>query len=286
MFTKLKNFFERPKPYESNDTYLKIWTDEYISKNMLEIHLNPQIDAASRNLDFINKSANWMISKFDLTKEKKVLDLGCGPGLYSTKIAEAGANVTGVDVSKRSLDYANKKAQEKCLKINYINESYLEWKTAEKFDFAYLIYLDYHALTKEQRKCLLSNIKGYLKSNGLFLFDIPTIHNFKKIEEMTNCIFHEKGGFLSPNPYFEFELLYKYEEEELTFKRHVIIEEEHENIIEMWHKYFTYKEIEDELRNAGFAIVEKYSTVKGDVFGENTDEITLVVQNQPGGGDL
>jgi hypothetical protein len=60
-----------PKPYESNDTYLKIWTDEYISKNMLEIHLNPQIDAASRNHDFINESANWMISKFDLTKEKK-----------------------------------------------------------------------------------------------------------------------------------------------------------------------------------------------------------------------
>ena len=49
MFTELGKIFERPKPYESNDTYTKIWTDEYISKNMLEIHLNPQIDAASRN---------------------------------------------------------------------------------------------------------------------------------------------------------------------------------------------------------------------------------------------
>ncbi|NLW33783.1 MAG: class I SAM-dependent methyltransferase [Fibrobacter sp.] len=278
MFTKLNVFFERPKPYASNDTYSRIWTDEHISKNMLELHLNPRIDAASRNHALITESANWMISKFNLTRGKKVLDLGCGPGLYSSIIAETGANVTGVDISKRSLDYARKKVNEKSLKVNYINESYLEWKTEEKFDFVYLIYLDFHALKTDQRKSLLANIKTYLKDGGLFLFDIPTIHNFKKIEEMTNCVFHKKGGFFSPNPHFEFEILYKYEEEGLTFRRHIVIEEKHTYNIEMWHKYFTDKEIENELKKAGFAIAEKYSTVKGDVFRENSEEITLAAK--------
>ena len=43
-----------------------------------------------------------------------LLDLEvCGPGLYSELFAESGYQVTGVDFSKRSIDYAQRDLHEK-----------------------------------------------------------------------------------------------------------------------------------------------------------------------------
>lgn len=53
MYTTLLKFLKsRPTEYaESTD---KFWDDEHISKYMLEAHLNPNIEAASRQHAFIN----------------------------------------------------------------------------------------------------------------------------------------------------------------------------------------------------------------------------------------
>ena len=59
-----------------------IWTDSYIAKNMLAAHLDLNNDATSRNLKTIKKTIRWIETK--IPKKGRVLDLGCGPGLYSS----------------------------------------------------------------------------------------------------------------------------------------------------------------------------------------------------------
>lgn len=54
----------------------------YIAKNMLAAHLDLNNDAASRNLKTIKKTIRWIETK--IPKKGRVLDLGCGPGLYSS----------------------------------------------------------------------------------------------------------------------------------------------------------------------------------------------------------
>lgn len=44
---------------------------------------------------------------------KTVLDVGCGTGLYSIRLAEAGADVTAVDVSSKMIEVARRKAQDR-----------------------------------------------------------------------------------------------------------------------------------------------------------------------------
>jgi 2-polyprenyl-3-methyl-5-hydroxy-6-metoxy-1,4-benzoquinol methylase len=41
-------------------------------------------------------------------KDKNILDLGCGSGKYSIVFAEMGAIVTGVDISKKQIELAQK----------------------------------------------------------------------------------------------------------------------------------------------------------------------------------
>ena len=49
----------RPKVNEKGTD--QMWTDPYISKNLLEIHLNPEINLASRKPDSIQATLNWIL---------------------------------------------------------------------------------------------------------------------------------------------------------------------------------------------------------------------------------
>jgi 2-polyprenyl-3-methyl-5-hydroxy-6-metoxy-1,4-benzoquinol methylase len=76
MFDKELKLFQR-----SNET---IWTDEYIGKNLLEAHLDESGDGASRRKEFREEIINWINSI--IKPNSKILDLGCGPGLYSYEL--------------------------------------------------------------------------------------------------------------------------------------------------------------------------------------------------------
>lgn len=66
----------------------------------------------------------------------RILDLGCGEGGYSRKLAERGANVVGVDGSARLVSVARERAVGAGQNIEYIcaNANLLESITAESFN--------------------------------------------------------------------------------------------------------------------------------------------------------
>jgi len=56
---------------------------------------------------------------FQFRKGEKVLDIGCGTGNFSIKLAKKGAEVVGIDVSEAMLAKARKKAEKKNLNIKF-----------------------------------------------------------------------------------------------------------------------------------------------------------------------
>ena len=126
MFEKMEKINARPKPFEFY-TADELWTDKHTSKMMLSYHLNADIDVSSRNAGFISRSVDWITAQFKISAETKIADFGCGPGLYTTKLAQKQAKVTGIDFSKRSIQYARQTAQQNGLSIRYENRNYLDY---------------------------------------------------------------------------------------------------------------------------------------------------------------
>ena len=155
MFEELEKINIRPKPFEFY-TASDLWTDEHTSKQMLSYHLNEQVDLSSRNAAFIDRSVEWIASDFNLTVGMKIADFGCGPGLYATRLARRHADVTAIDFSKRSIQYARQVATTEGLSIRYENQDYLEFKTDDRFDLILMIMCDFCALSPTQRKKMLS----------------------------------------------------------------------------------------------------------------------------------
>ncbi|EOS51741.1 hypothetical protein C809_01201 [Lachnospiraceae bacterium MD335] len=104
MLTELTPLFKKPPLYAK--TEIPFWDDEHISLQMLNAHLNPNYDGASRKLEFIEKSVDWISKILPSENYPSVLDIGCGPGLYTERYAKKGYRVVGVDFSHRSINYA------------------------------------------------------------------------------------------------------------------------------------------------------------------------------------
>ena len=81
---------------------------------MLREHLTQDHGAASRKTEEIQMQVDWFWSKLDLKSGANLLDVTCGPGLYATRFAQKGVNVTGVDFSPASLEHAQEIGRASC----------------------------------------------------------------------------------------------------------------------------------------------------------------------------
>ena len=62
-------------------------------------------------------------SLFKIKKGMRILDIGCGTGNFSIKLAKKGCRVTGIDLSEKMLDLAREKTARENLLINYYSMS-------------------------------------------------------------------------------------------------------------------------------------------------------------------
>ncbi len=144
MFIELEKINTRPKPFQFYTTDA-LWTDKHTSKKILESHLNEDFEVSIQNREFIHSSVDWIVNHFGLNQNRRVADFGCGMGSYANRIAEKGADVTGIDFSERFIQHAKEMAKQKKLDINYVQQNYLEFETEERLDLITLLLCDFCA---------------------------------------------------------------------------------------------------------------------------------------------
>jgi 2-polyprenyl-3-methyl-5-hydroxy-6-metoxy-1,4-benzoquinol methylase len=275
MFEELERINERPEPFEFY-TASDLWTDEHTSKQMLSLHLNEAIDVSSRNAEFINRSVEWIASKFKIDMDFKIADFGCGPGLYTARLAKLGANVTGIDFSRRSIEYAKGVAAREQLNIRYVNQNYLEFETDERFNLVLMIMCDFCALSPAQRKELLSKFHKILKPSGSVLLDVYSISAFAQREEAATYEVNQLNGFWSPNKYYGFLNTFKYDEERVILDKYTIVESERTRQVFNWLQYFAPDDLKSEFVEAGFFVKKIYSDVAGSHYNEKKSEFAVL----------
>jgi len=277
MFLDAQKIEQRPKVFEYY-TARNLWDDNYISEKMLEFHLNEEIDVSSRNKSFIERSVEWIVSYLNLQEENKIVDFGCGPGLYAERLAQRGASVTGIDFSRRSIEYARNSATQAGLSINYLNKNYLEFETDERFDLILMIMCDFCALSPEQRKTMLSKFSRFLKPHGRILFDVYSLVSYDERHEESR---HEENlldGFWSQDKYEGYLNVFKYDEEKVVLDKYSIVENSQIRIIYNWLQYFSVESLREELEKNGFTIENIFADVAGSPFKTDGKEFAVVVR--------
>ena len=277
MFEELENINTRPEPFEFY-TASELWTDAHTSKQMLSFHLNEKIDVSSRNAAFIDRSVNWIASHFNVGKGTKIADFGCGPGLYATRLAKKLAYVTGIDFSKRSIDYARRVASREKLSVHYVVQNYLEYETNECFDLILMIMCDFCALSLTQRQKMLSIFQNHLKPGGSVLLDVYSLKAFEQRQETSLYETNLLDGFWSPDKYYGFLNTFKYDKEKVVLDKYTIIEADRTRTVYNWLQYFSLEELEREFAEQGFSIKERYADVAGSQYDSKAAEFAVIAQ--------
>ncbi|MTI15643.1 class I SAM-dependent methyltransferase [Rhodobacteraceae bacterium RKSG542] len=276
MFDKLKKINEKPAAFEVY-TADALWADDYRSKQMLAFHLNEGIDVSSRNMEFINRSATWIGEHFDLGEGKSLCDFGCGPGLYTTRLAKTGAKVTGLDFSANSLAYAREQAQLAQLPINYVQTNYLEFQSQEQFDLITMIMCDFCALSPAQRKVLLAKFRECLKDDGAILLDVYSMAGYAAREETAFYEKNQLNRFWCEDDYYCFVNTWKYDDEAVVLDKYSIFQANgKEETVYNWLQYFSPEKLKEELAAAGFAVKLILKDVAGSPYCDQHAEFAVV----------
>jgi cyclopropane fatty-acyl-phospholipid synthase-like methyltransferase len=276
MFEKIKTINQKPKPFEFY-TAAELWTNEHTSNQMLTYHLNDDVEASSRNSAFITKSVDWIINKFKINADSKVIDFGCAVGHYTNALAATGASVTGIDFNATTLDYARQQASEKGLNVNYIQADYNEFETEEKFDLVIMIMCDFCALNPMQRAALLKKFKVMLTPGGAVLMDVYTLNAFDKKTEDASYEKNQLFNFWSAGDYYTFINSWKYEAEKVALDKYVIIEDgKADRVIYNWLQHFSQDSLKAEFEAAGLNVKGFYGNVAGSEYDAAGDEMAIV----------
>lgn len=267
----IEHFKNKPYPYETTD--VAFWDDDYISQSMLKAHLDPYADGASRQHVYIEKSADW-IAHFLRKDRNKLLDLGCGPGIYAELLSGKGFRVTGIDYSNRSIAYAKQSAMQKDMDINYLYQDYLSIGYEAEYDVVILIYCDFGVLPPKERESLLGKIYNALKPGGVFIVDAFTITNYTDFHENTMVTYEDKG-FWRPEPYVCIQRNAEYNHQNYL-EQYLIITENHCQTYNLWNHAFSSDELTSLIQQAGFGHIDLYADVTGITFTSSSKTVCAV----------
>jgi len=156
------------------------WHDPELSRRLLDVHLDPETHLASRGPGVIEQHVHWLRSLasgyFPEEQSPRLLDLGCGPGLYCQALARAGWQTVGVDISPASIAHADQAAAREGLDCRYLQRSVLDVQPEEltagvAFDLATFWYGELNAFVAEDLEAIIRLAAAALAPGGLLVLE-------------------------------------------------------------------------------------------------------------------
>jgi SAM-dependent methyltransferase len=160
----------QPKPWAEGE---KIpWNDPEFSRRMLKEHLSQKHDAASRRTSILKKHVEWIHTFILDRRPSRILDLGCGPGLYTARLSRLGHICHGIDFGPASIEYAEKLAPEKC---TYTLGDIRTIGFGSGYDLVMLIFGEFNVFKPADARMILNKAFQALNPGGKILLEPQTL---------------------------------------------------------------------------------------------------------------
>jgi SAM-dependent methyltransferase len=213
-----------PEPWAEGE---KIpWHEPEFSERMLAEHLSHAHDAASRRSATIDRHVDW-IDRIVLGGERsRILDLGCGPGLYTERLARLGHACAGIDFGPASIAYARETARADGLDCVYQLGDIRETEFGHGLDLVMLVFGEFNVFRPSDAQQILTNVRQALASNGRLLLEVHTSEAVRRIGSAQPSWRAVEGGLFSDRPHLRLEEAFWDAERQVATERYYIVDAE------------------------------------------------------------
>jgi SAM-dependent methyltransferase len=173
------------------------WNDPAFSGRMLDQHLAQEHDRASRRSDIIDRHVEWIHGALLEGEPGRVLDLCCGPGLYTSRLAGLGHDCTGIDFSPASIEHALELSRETGAEVEYVLGDIRDAELGEGFDLAMLIFGELNVFPPADAVLLIRRAHDALAPGGALLLEPQRYDAVRETGESPATWYTAEGGLFS-----------------------------------------------------------------------------------------
>jgi len=202
------------------------WHDPAFSARMLAEHLSQEHDAASRRSAIIDRQVAWIHHHLLAGQRTKILDLGCGPGLYTSRLARLGHTCLGVDFAPASIAYARRQAEEEGLACQYIQADVRAADYGSGYGLAMMIHGEINVFQRRDARRILSKAKEALDPQGLLLLEAHSLAMVREIGQKGRRWYSARSGLFSGRPHLYLQENHWNQERQVAVERYYIIDGE------------------------------------------------------------
>lgn len=207
-----------PRPWAEGD---KIpWHDPGFSERMLLEHLSQTHDAASRRAAVIDTHIDWIHRVVLDGRPSRVLDLGCGPGLYTSRLAALGHHCTGIDFSPAAIAYARESDPASAYHLADVRSA----EYGFGYDLVMLLYGELNVFHPSDARLILLHARRALAQGGRILLEAHTDAAVRAMGAAPRVWRSAAQGLFSPSPHLWLQESFWDDEERVATTRHFIVD--------------------------------------------------------------
>jgi 2-polyprenyl-3-methyl-5-hydroxy-6-metoxy-1,4-benzoquinol methylase len=112
-----------------------------------------------------------LVRLLGLDSPKKILDLACGFGRHTNRLAALGHSMTGIDMMPGFLEIVRHDALQRKVEVNYELGDMRSFKHENEFDRVMLLFTAFGYFEDDENLQVLINAANALRTGGLLIFD-------------------------------------------------------------------------------------------------------------------
>jgi SAM-dependent methyltransferase len=219
---ELRTALTRPEPWAEGDNIP--WHEPTFSRRMLKEHLDQSHDRASRRLYIVDRHVGWL-DKFVLKgPAQRILDLGCGPGLYCHRLAALGHTCVGIDYSPASVKFARAEAQQQGLSCRFIQGDLRTTPFENGYALAMLLYGELNVFRPTHARAILQKAHAALDAHAKLVIEAHTAAAVQRLGQQEATWYVADAGLFGDSPYACLTQRFWTEEDQTATIRHFVID--------------------------------------------------------------
>ncbi len=200
------------------------WDDPDFSRRMLDEHLSQAHDAASRRSEMIERHVAWIHDQVLQQRPARILDLGCGPGLYLNRLARLGHNCAGIDFGPASIAHARDTAESLQLGCTFSLGDLRTTPFPDNQDLIMLIFGEFNVFQRHEALDILVRSRRALRDGGTVLLEVHTDAAVRRMGDEPSAWRAAERGLFSDKPHIRLDDACWIEAAQVAINRHFVID--------------------------------------------------------------